>query len=128
MLRPVDPWYRGRSSSADLAAHTRSGQQAPNLLLTTVHSLLLRGADHVLGAFDPSVAHCAAVPPGDPMPAFCAFCRAHCDALMPLVSTGLVQTNEPQRCTVLLPAFATAGGQRKVESTAGWCHVFSIYP
>jgi hypothetical protein len=90
-----------------IAACTRSGQQAPNLLLVAVHYLLLRGADHARGAFYPSVAHLAAVPPGDPMPAFRAFCRDHRAALIDLVSTGLVQTNEPQRCTVLLPAFAT---------------------
>jgi len=97
-----------------IAAHTRSGQQAPNLLLAAVHELLLRGSDHALAAFYPSVAHLAAVPPGDPMPAFRSFCQAHRAALIALVSTGLVQTNEPQRCTVLLPAFATvarlAGG------------------
>ena len=36
-----------------IAAHTRSGQQAPLLLLAAVHSLLLGGADHALGAFYP---------------------------------------------------------------------------
>ena len=90
-----------------LAAHTRSGQQAPLLLLAAVHSLLLGGADHALGAFYPSVTPSAAVSPGDPMPAFRTFCRDYRDALLELVSTGLVQTNEPRRCTVLLPAFAT---------------------
>jgi hypothetical protein len=89
-----------------IAAHTRSGQQAPNLLLAAVHDLLLRGADHALGAFYPSVAHLTAVPPGDPVPAFRSFCQDHRTALIALVSTRLVQTNEPQRCTVLLPAFA----------------------
>jgi hypothetical protein len=108
------PFYarlaRGIARDADLlsiATHTRSGQQAPNLLLAAVHYLLLRGADHELNAFYPSVTHLAAVLPGDPMPAFRAFCRDHRDALIELVSTGLVQTNEPRRCTFLLPAFAT---------------------
>jgi hypothetical protein len=108
------PFYarlaRGIARDAELlsiAAHTRSGQQAPNLLLAAVHYLLLRGADHELGAFYPSVAHLTAVPAGDPLPAFRAFCRDHRDALIAQVSTGLVQTNEPRRCTFLLPAFAT---------------------
>jgi hypothetical protein len=108
------PFYarlaRGIARDADLlsiAAHTRSGQQAPNLLLAAVHYLLLRGADHELGAFYPSVAHLTAVPAGDPLPAFRAFCRDHRDALIAQVSTGLVQTNEPRRCTFLLPAFTT---------------------
>jgi hypothetical protein len=118
-----------------IAAHARSGQQAPNLLLAAVHYLLLRGADHPLGAFYPSVAPFAAVPPGDPVPAFRAFCRDHCDALIELVSAGLVQTNEPRRCTVLLPAFATvarlAGGTPlaliEVGASAGLNLLFDRY-
>jgi hypothetical protein len=118
-----------------IAAHTRSGQQAPNLLLAAVHYLLLRGADHALGAFYSSVTHRAAVPPGDPVPAFRAFCQDHCDALIALVSTGLVQTNEPQRCTFLLPAFATvarlAGGTPlaliEVGASAGLNLLFDRY-
>jgi hypothetical protein len=118
-----------------IAAHTRSGQQAPNLLLAAVHDLLLRGSDHALGPFYPSVAHLAAVPPGDPMPAFRSFCQDHRAALIELVSTRLVQTNEPQRCTVLLPAFATvarlAGGTPlaliEVGASAGLNLLFDRY-
>jgi hypothetical protein len=118
-----------------IAAHTRSGQQAPNLLLAAVHDLLLRGADHALAAFYPSVAHLTVVPPGDPMPAFRAFCQDHRTALIDLVSTRLVQTNEPQRCTVLLPAFAVvqhlAGGRPlaliEVGASAGLNLLFDRY-
>jgi hypothetical protein len=118
-----------------IAVHARSGQQAPNLLLAAVHYLLLRGAEHVLGAFYPSVAHRAAVPSGDPLPAFRAFCQDHRDALIDLVSTGLVQTNEPRRCTVLLPAFTTvarlAGGRPlaliEVGASAGLNLLFDHY-
>jgi hypothetical protein len=118
-----------------IAACARSGQQAPNLLLAAVHYLLLRGADHALGAFYPSVAHVAAVPPGDPVPALRSFCREHRAALIELVSTGLVQTNEPRRCTVLLPALATvarlAGGTPlaliEVGASAGFNLLFDRY-
>jgi hypothetical protein len=118
-----------------IAAHTRPGQQAPNLLLAAVHDLLLRGSDHALGVFYPSVAPLTAVPPGDPMPAFRAFCQDHGAALIDLVSTRLVQTNEPQRCTVLLPAFATvarlAGGRPlaliEVGASAGLNLLFDRY-
>jgi hypothetical protein len=118
-----------------IAAHTRSGQQAPLLLLAAVHYLLLGGAEHALGAFYPSVTHCAAVPPGDPMPAFRAFCRDYRNALLELVSMGLVQTNEPRRCTFLLPAFATvahlAGGRPlaliEVGASAGLNLLFDRY-
>jgi hypothetical protein len=118
-----------------IAAHTRRGQQAPLLLLAAVHSLLLGGADHALGAFYPSVTLRAAVPSGDPMPAFRAFCRDYRDALLGLVSTGLVQTNEPRRCTFLLPAFATVArlaGSRplaliEVGASAGLNLLFDRY-
>jgi hypothetical protein len=118
-----------------IAAHTRSGQQAPNLLLAAVHDLLLRGADHALAAFYPSVAHLAAVPAGDPIPAFRSFCQDQRAALIDLVSTRLVQTNEPQRCTVLLPAFALvrylAGGMPlaliEVGASAGLNLLFDRY-
>jgi hypothetical protein len=133
-----DRLARGIASDPELltiAAHTRSGQQAPLLLLAAVHSLLLGGADHALGAFYPSVTQRAAVPPGDPMPAFRTFCRDHRDALLELVSTGLVQTNEPRRCTFLLPAFATVArlaGDRplaliEVGASAGLNLLFDRY-
>jgi hypothetical protein len=118
-----------------IAAHARSGQQAPLLLLAAVHSLVLGGTKHTLGAFYPSVTHHTAVPPGDPLPAFRAFCRDYRDVLLDLVSTRLVQTNEPRRCTVLLPAFATvarlAGGRPlaliEVGASAGLNLLFDRY-
>jgi hypothetical protein len=136
------PFYdrvaRGISHDPDLltvAAHSRIGQQAPNLLLAAVHYLLLQGTRHALAAFYPSVTHLAAVPPGDPMPAFRSFCQDHRAALIELVSTGLVQTNEPQRCAVLLPAFATVarltGGKPlalvEVGASAGLNLLFDRY-
>lgn len=118
-----------------LAAHARSGQQAPLLLLAAVHALLLGGADHALGTFYPSVVPRAAVPSEDVMPAFRAFCRDYHHALRALVCTGLVQTNEPRRCTVLLPAFATVArlaGDRplaliEVGASAGLNLLFDRY-
>ena len=49
---------RGYARDADLlaiAAQTRVGQQPPNLLLAAVHYLLLRGSEHPLAAFYPSL-------------------------------------------------------------------------
>jgi hypothetical protein len=133
-----DQLARGIARDPDLltiAACTRNGQQAPNLLLAAVHYLLLRGADHALGAFYPSVTYLAAVPPGDPVPAFRSFCQDHRAALIEVVSTGLVQIDEPRRCTVLLPAFATvarlAGGTPlvliEVGASAGLNLLFDRY-
>ena len=128
-------WIARDPDLLTIAACARSGQQAPNLLLAAVHYLLLQGAEHVLAAFYPSVTHLAAVPPGDPVPAFRSFCQDHRASLIELVSTGLVQTNEPQRCTVLLPAFATVarltGGTPlaliEVGSSAGLNLLFDRY-
>jgi hypothetical protein len=119
----------------NLAAHARSGQQAPLLLLAAVHALLLGGADHALGTFYPSVVPRAAVPSEKLMPTFRAFCRDYHHALRTLVSTGLVQTNEPRRCTVLLPALATVAhlaGDRplaliEVGASAGLNLLFDRY-
>ena len=118
-----------------LAGHARSGQQAPLLLLAAVHALLLGGADHALGTFYPSVVPRAAVPSEALLPTFRAFCHDYREALHALLSTGLVQTNEPRRCTVLLPAFATvarlAGGRPlaliEVGASAGLNLLFDRY-
>ncbi len=93
-----------------LAAHTRPGQPAPNMLLGAVHLLLLQGAAHPLAAFYPSVSS-AAQPSGDPLPAFRDFCRAHSDAIKQVLATRLTQTNEIRRCAYLLPTFARIARQ-----------------
>jgi hypothetical protein len=118
-----------------IASCARTGQQSPNLMLAAVHYLLLRGANHVLSAFYPSLTSLAAVPSGDPMPAFRAFCREHRTALIELISTRLVQTNEPGRCAILLPSLATvfklAGGRPlgliEVGASAGFNLLFDRY-
>jgi hypothetical protein len=118
-----------------IASCARTGQQVPNLMLAAVHYLLLRGADHVLSAFYPSLTSLAAVPSGDPMPAFRAFCREHRTALIELISTRLVQTNEPGRCAILLPSFAAVfrlAGRRplgliEVGASAGFNLFFDRY-
>jgi hypothetical protein len=136
------PFYdrlaRGIAHDPDLlaiAAYSRSGQQEPNLFLAAVHYLLLRGTDHDLAAFYPGVTQSAAAPAGDPVPAFRSFCHDHRAALIELVSSKLVQTNEPRRCAVLLPAFMTvtrlAGGMPlvlvEVGASAGLNLLFDRY-
>lgn len=132
-----DRLARGIAGDADLlaiAAHTRAGQQPPNLLLAAVHYLLLKGAAHPLAAFYPSIARDAAHT-GDPLPAFRDFCLTHRDEITSLVSERLVQTNEVQRCAFLLPAFnliaARAGGRPlaliEVGASAGLNLLFDRY-
>jgi hypothetical protein len=89
----------------DIAARARTGQPVPNLFLAAVHFLLLRGVQHPLAAFYPSLS--AGTPPSaDPYPSFRAFSLRHRAEVLELISTRLVQTNEVRRCGCLLPAFA----------------------
>ena len=80
-----------------LAAYVRPGQPVPNLFLAAVHFLLLKGTQHPLLAFYPSV--CGASLSGttcrreDPYPVFRSFCLRYSGEIRNLVSTRLVQTN-----------------------------------
>ena len=87
-----------------LAGHTRAGQPAPNLFLGVVHFLWLRGVQHPMASFYPSL-----------YPSFRAFCLDHREEIRALLSTRIVQTNEVRRCACLLPTFGLvarkAGGR-----------------
>jgi hypothetical protein len=88
-----------------IAAQARPDQPLPNLFLAAVHFLLLQRPRQALAAFYPDLS--AGNPAiGDPYPSFRAFCLAHAEAIRPLITTRLVQTNEVRRCACLLPAFA----------------------
>jgi hypothetical protein len=97
-----------------LAAQARQDQPLPVFFLGAVHYLLGQEPDQPLAAFYPDLAG-EAVAPGDPYPLFHAFCLEHQAALLDLLTTRRVQTNEVQRCACLLPAFglvaARGGGQ-----------------
>jgi hypothetical protein len=78
----------------------------PLLLLGSVHYLLLKGAEHPLAAFYPSVVGYDRRPQdGDPYPAFHDFVLQNRGEVERLVQTSIVQTNEVQRCACLLPVF-----------------------
>lgn len=87
-----------------LAMRKKDGQPAANILLGAVHLLLLQGADHPLADHYPSVRPSAA-PSGDPVPVFADFVRAHEAALIPIIESGVTNTNEVGRSAVLAPAF-----------------------
>ncbi|MDQ5825152.1 MAG: DUF2332 domain-containing protein [Chloroflexota bacterium] len=90
-----------------LAGGVEHGEQvAPLLLLGSVHYLLLKGTEHPLAAYYPSVAGYDRKPQeGDPYPAFREFVLQNRAEVERLVQTGIVQTNEVQRCACLLPVF-----------------------
>jgi hypothetical protein len=97
----------GNTELCTLAAQARPDQPLPVFFLSAVHYLLRREPAHPLAAFYPDLAGEAGAV-GDPCPAFRAFCLEHQTALLHLLATRRVQTNEVQRCACLLPAFALA--------------------
>lgn len=100
------------SALLDLAARTRAGQPPANMLLGAVHELLLRGAQHPLAGYYPSLGG-AGRPGAAAFAAFRDFCLGHAGPLGELLATRLTQTNETRRCAYLLPAFAM------VQASAG---------
>jgi len=95
------------ATDADLLGLVRDADRATqvsNLLFGAVHFLLLSGIQHLLAAFYTSLTSTPR-PPHAAAPYFRAFCGEHAAAIMQLVTTRRVQTNEVQRCTGLLPAF-----------------------
>ena len=89
----------------ELACQARPGQPAPNMLLATVHALLLgdRGGDP-LAAFYPDLT----LPVGAPeraFPAFRDFCLRERAAIGEILRARVVSTNEVARSACLLPGF-----------------------
>lgn len=89
---------------AALAMRKKESQPPANILLAAVHYLLLRGADHPLAEHYPSVKPGPA-PTNDPVALFADFVRTQESALIPLIETGVTNTNEVGRSASLLPAF-----------------------
>ncbi|RMF80205.1 MAG: DUF2332 domain-containing protein [Chloroflexi bacterium] len=87
-----------------IAARTRKGQPIPNSLFAAVHYLLLQGAEHPLEDYYPNITP-RSLATDDPYPHFRDFCLQHREAIIDLVSSRFVQTNEANRCAGLLPAF-----------------------
>jgi len=116
-----------------LAAHVQPGQPPANMLLGAMHYLLLKNPAQELARFFPDLtpAPCALdAAPG----VFRAFCLAHGDAIVDLLRTRLVQTNELRRCAYLLPAFSHIAAQARrplalieVGASAGLNLLFDRY-
>jgi hypothetical protein len=106
-------------------------QRQPVLLLACVHAILLEGGDDDLARFYPNLT--ARPDPGDPMPAFRAFCDAHADELAELLATRSTQTNEIGRCALLLPVLGILAdevgelGHVDVGASAGLNLLFDRY-
>jgi hypothetical protein len=94
-----------------LAARCKAGQPPANILLAAVHFLLLRGAQHPLRRFYPSLNGGHRVEGEDPFPHFRDFVGAHRGELMPLIESGVTNTNEVARCSALHAGFRTIAAE-----------------
>ncbi|YBZ95816.1 DUF2332 domain-containing protein [Bacillus sp. AK031] len=89
----------------ELSANAGEGQPVPNLLFGAVHYLLLKGKDHPLKDYYPSIAG-SPKSPEEAFSAFKNFSRIHREEIIKLLKTKLVQTNEVRRCAYLYPVFS----------------------
>lgn len=87
-----------------MAARAKKGQPPANILLGSVHYLLLGGQNHPLADHYPSVRP-QARPTGDAFPLFKDFCLTFEAQLMPLIEARITNTNEVARSSSLYPAF-----------------------
>src|SRR5262245_31775284 len=88
-----------------IAARARAGQPHANTLFGAVHFLLLRGAQHPLREFYPTLGGTRAV--GDPVlyPLFQDFVAQRREEVSALVATRVTNTNEVGRCALLHAGF-----------------------
>ena len=101
---PTSPLYQSLSRTVaasdqllDLASQGRPGQYPTFLFFGAVHRLLLRGMDHPLAAYYPSVAGERARPAGEAGPALESFGEMYASELAETIRTRLVQTSVVQR-------------------------------
>jgi hypothetical protein len=113
----------GDAALKDLAARVQKGQPAANVLLASVHDLLLRGAEHPLRHFYPNLNGGKGIENENPFPLFRDFVEAHRSELLPLIENGVTNTNEVARCSALHAGF------RAVAKEAGEpLHLIEIGP
>lgn len=89
-----------------LSSHALVGQPVPNLLFGAVHFLLLKGKDHPLKEYYPSLVE-NPKPFHESFAHFRDFCLTFRDEIISILKTRLVQTNEVRRCAYLYPVFCT---------------------
>ncbi len=89
----------------ELSSCAKEGQPIPNLFLGAIHYLLLKGTNHELKEYYPSLVvyprdiHHAILP-------FKDFCNMYRNEIISILTTKLVQTNEVSRCGYLYPSFS----------------------
>lgn len=89
----------------ELCMNARGGQPIPNLFLGAVHYLLLKGKEHSLKEYYPSVTQFPREIENS-FRHFKEFCQIYRDEIILILKSKLVQTNEVRRCAYLYPIFA----------------------
>jgi hypothetical protein len=89
----------------ELARKAREGQPVPNLFFGAVQYLLMKGKNHPLAGFYPSLTE-QPLPAAKAYPVFVDFCRSYSDEIIGLIKSKIVQTNEVRRCSYLYPIFS----------------------
>ena len=92
-----------------LSAASRKGQPPANLLLAAVHFLLLRGAQHSLRDYYPSLGGTRTG--AEVFSLFRDFALGHGEAVRRLVETRVTNTNEVGRSAVLRAGFGALAGE-----------------
>ncbi len=87
-----------------LCMYARDGQPIPNLLFGAVHYLLLKGKDHRLKDYYPSIVS-NPKPHDESFEHFQDFCCKYRNEIESILKTRIVQTNEVRRCAYLYPVF-----------------------
>ncbi len=87
-----------------IASRVTPGQPMANIILASVHYLLLRGDQHPLRKFYPNLngGHSLSE---DAFPLFKDFVETHLAELVPLIAKGVTNTNEVARCSTLHAGF-----------------------
>ncbi|HTU29624.1 MAG TPA: DUF2332 domain-containing protein [Solirubrobacteraceae bacterium] len=93
----------------EIASHARAGQQPLNLMMAATHRIVARDPTLPFARFFPTVAGAEAEPPDGAAPEYAGFCTDHREALIELLETRLVQTNEPARATAIRFALHEVG-------------------
>jgi hypothetical protein len=94
-----------------IASHARAGQQPLNLMMAATHRIVAGDPSLPFARFFPTVAGRAAEPAAAAGAEYAAFCADQRDALVELLETRLVQTNEPARATAIRYALHEVGGR-----------------
>ncbi|AND41465.1 DUF2332 domain-containing protein, partial [Cytobacillus oceanisediminis] len=90
----------------EICSNAPEGQPIPNLLFGAVHFLLLKGMEHPLKEYYPSIVN-NPKSYNESFELFKDFCFKYRDEIESILKTRLVQTNEVRRCAYLYPAFCT---------------------